>query len=125
MPQLWTAAAALARFAAGSWHARYSSYSADPLIQIILGAATALGGAALGLLGAVIATRSASGASQRSDVLLHLRWGTEMVLSSDDRTSLVGVQVLRALEQSALVGSQEASFVSEVLNAVLPQDLPS
>lgn len=57
--------------------------------------------------------------SQREEVMRLLRWAAELAIAEDERKVELGVDQLRALAHSDLLGGQEKAFVDAALESAL------
>lgn len=63
--------------------------------------------------------REQEGETRREEVMTTLRWAAELAVSDDVRKARLGVQELKALQKSRLIGSIEAEFIIAALDAAL------
>ena len=59
------------------------------------------------------------GEARREEVMTTLRWAAELAVSDDVRQARLGVQELKALQKSRLIGPIEAEFIIAALDAAL------
>jgi hypothetical protein len=63
--------------------------------------------------------REQEGEARREEVMTTLRWAAELAVSSDVRKARLGVQELKALQKSRLIGAVESEFIIAALDAAL------
>jgi hypothetical protein len=57
--------------------------------------------------------------SRRQEVMIMLRWAAELAASDDVRKARLGIQELKTLQESSLLGSAEVEFIIAALDVVL------
>jgi hypothetical protein len=57
--------------------------------------------------------------AKREEVMTTLRWAAELAVSDDVRKARLGIQELKALQRSPLIGSIEGEFIIAALDAAL------
>jgi hypothetical protein len=57
--------------------------------------------------------------SKRQEVMTTLRWAAELAVSDDVRKARLGIQELKALQSSRLIGTVEGEFIIAALDAAL------
>jgi hypothetical protein len=57
--------------------------------------------------------------TRRQEVMTTLRWAAELAVSDDVRKSRLGIQELKALRNSSLIGHVENEFIIAALDAAL------
>jgi hypothetical protein len=55
----------------------------------------------------------------RGEVMTTLRWAAELAVSEDVRKARLGIQELKALQNSSLIGPVESEFIIAALDAAL------
>jgi hypothetical protein len=63
--------------------------------------------------------REQEGEARREEVMTTLRWAAELAVSNDVRKARLGVQELKALQKSRLIGPVEEEFIIAALDAAL------
>jgi hypothetical protein len=63
--------------------------------------------------------REQVGDAKREEVMTTLRWAAELAVSDDVRKARLGIQELKALQISSLIGSVESEFIIAALDAAL------
>jgi hypothetical protein len=64
-------------------------------------------------------TREQEDDSRRQEVMTTLRWAAELAVSDDVRKARLGIQELKALQNSPLIGTVEGEFIIAALDAAL------
>jgi hypothetical protein len=57
--------------------------------------------------------------AKREEVMTTLRWAAELAVSEDVRRARLGIQELKALQNSSLIGAVESEFIIAALDAAL------
>jgi len=57
--------------------------------------------------------------AKREEVMTTLRWAAELAVSDDVRKARLGIQELKALQHSSLIGAIESEFIIAALDAAL------
>lgn len=57
--------------------------------------------------------------AKRQEVMTTLRWAAELAVSNDVRKARLGIQELKALQNSPLIGAIEGEFIIAALDAAL------
>ena len=63
--------------------------------------------------------RNQEGEARREEVMTTLRWAAELAVSNDVRKARLGIQELKALQKSRLIGPVEGEFIIAALDAAL------
>lgn len=65
------------------------------------------------------ATREQENESRRGEVMTMLRWAAELAAADDVRKARLGIQELKTLRDSAMLGTAEVEFIIAALDAAL------